>query len=123
LSTAPVVDPRRTSQADQLASNVTKRNGILLCRHHHRAKRRDGWWPTLHDDGTVTWAHADGRSRVDPPPRAIDDEVRTLLRAADDTTNRDIGFAYRNQHTDSDPATASEPPAAYQPRRAPPHAA
>jgi hypothetical protein len=39
-------------------------NGLLLCRHHHRAKRRDGWWPTLHTDGTVTWTHADGRTRT-----------------------------------------------------------
>jgi hypothetical protein len=59
-------------------------NGILLCRHHHRAKRRDGWWPTLHPDGTVTWTHPDGRTRSDPPRRVIDDHVRTLLGAAAD---------------------------------------
>ena len=54
-------------------------NGILLCRHHHRAKRRDGWWPTLHADATVTWIHADGRTRIDPPPHIIDDHVADLL--------------------------------------------
>jgi hypothetical protein len=58
-------------------------NGILLCRHHHRAKRRDGWWPTLHPDATVTWTHADGRTRTDPPPHTIDGHTRTLLTAAD----------------------------------------
>ena len=64
--------PRGSTSAD---------NGILLCRHHHRAKRRDGWWPTLHADGTVTWAHTDGRTRISPPPAHIDNEVDALLRA------------------------------------------
>lgn len=43
-------------------------NGILLCRVHHRAKSRDGWWPTLHEDGTVEWNHADGRVHLERPP-------------------------------------------------------
>jgi HNH endonuclease len=77
-------------------------NGLLLCRYHHRAKRRDGWWPTLHPDGTVTWTHADGRVRTDPAPSVIDDHVRTLLHA----TERDA----TNTHTDTD-----------RPDRAPPH--
>jgi hypothetical protein len=60
-------------------------NGLLQCRFHHRAKRRDGWWPTLHADGTVTWTHADGRRRIrtDPAPTYIDDAVHTLLDTAD----------------------------------------
>jgi hypothetical protein len=66
-------------------------NGILLCRHHHRAKRRDGWWPTLHPDATVTWTHADGRTRIDPPPHIIDGHIRTLLTAADTAVTGDVG--------------------------------
>jgi hypothetical protein len=57
-------------------------NGILLCRTHHRAKRRDGWWPTLHPDGAVTWTHSDGRTRTDPPPHTIDDHITTLTNAS-----------------------------------------
>jgi hypothetical protein len=72
-------------------------NGLLLCRHHHRAKRRDGWWPTLHPDGTVTWTHPDGRTRTDPPPHTqTTHHTRTLLHTLNTT-----------HHT----------------RRAPPHAA
>ena len=56
-------------------------NGILLCRQHHRAKRRDGWWPTLHRDGAVTWTHPDGRTRTDPPPATIDNHITTLINA------------------------------------------
>ena len=110
LSTAPVVDPRRTSQADQLASNVTKRNGILLCRHHHRAKRRDGWWPTLHDDGTVTWAHADGRSRVDPPPAPS--TTRFAPSCARPTTRQTV--------TSGSPTATSTPTATRRPPANPP---
>jgi hypothetical protein len=61
-------------------------NGILLCRHHHRAKRRDGWWPTLHPDGTVTWTHPDRRTRTDPPPATIDHHITTLTHASTTTT-------------------------------------
>ena len=77
-------------------------NGILLCRHHHRAKRRDGWWPTLHPNGTVTWTHPDGRTRTDPPPHAhTTDHTRNLLQTLHDTPHN------TSTHT----------------RRAPPHAA
>jgi hypothetical protein len=60
--------------------NMDVRNGILLCRTHHRAKRRDGWWPTLHPDGTVTWTHPDGRTRTDP--HTIDNHITTLINAS-----------------------------------------
>jgi TfoX/Sxy family transcriptional regulator of competence genes len=91
-------------------------NGILLCRAHHRAKRRDGWWPTLHPDGTVAWAHADGRTRSDPPPTAIDDHITTLLNgttAANTADHADgAGPGYRSapagSDTDAEPTTAGE---------------
>jgi hypothetical protein len=93
-------------------------NGILLCRHHHRAKRRDGWWPALHPDGTVTWTHADGRTRTDLPPSATDTHVRTLLDAGRAGTP-----CYTSPQRDRDAVTASEPPSTYQAGRGPPHAA
>lgn len=69
-------------------------NGILLCRVHHRAKLRDGWWPTLHDDGTVEWNHADGRVRLDRPPghtRDLADQLTATAATRADTspTHRD----------------------------------
>jgi hypothetical protein len=107
-------------------------NGLLLCRHHHRAKRRDGWWPTLHTDGTVTWTHADGRTRTDPAPTIIDDAVHTLLDAAEAHSNRDhtdrhtaAEYRYR-QHPDSTdlgPTATSETQTTYNPNRAPPQQA
>ena len=97
-------------------------NGLLLCRHHHRAKRRDGWWPTLQTDGTVTWTHADGRTRTDPAPAYIDDAVHTLLDAADAVDDQATPeFTYGTKsHTDSGPTAASETRATYHPNRAPP---
>jgi Domain of unknown function (DUF222) len=105
-------------------------NGLLLCRHHHRAKRRDGWWPTLHPDGTVTWNHADGRVRTDPAPARIDDHVRTLLDAAGTNDepqagrDGDPGQHSHTQHsergTHSGPTIGSEPHGAYHANRAPP---
>jgi hypothetical protein len=107
-------------------------NGLLLCRHHHRAKRRDGWWPTLHEDGAVTWNHADGRARVDPSPARIDDHVRTLLHAADTGSEAapdagqdgDGGGGYRyHEHsndTNSGPTIANETRGGHHPNRAPP---
>ena len=116
-------------------------NGILLCRYHHRAKRRDGWWPTLHPDATVTWTHADGRTRTDPPPSVIDGHVRTLLTAADtgvtDTAvtgdvgndgyaaagDDTAGYTYptRGARRDSaEPITAGEARPTYNAQRAPP---
>ena len=82
-------------------------NGILLCRHHHRAKRRDGWWPTLRPDATVTWTHPDGRTRSDPPPAALDSHIQTLLGAGDTTPAR--------------PDRAASSAAAYTPADAPDH--
>jgi hypothetical protein len=113
-------------------------NGLLLCRHHHRAKRRDGWWPTLHTDGTVTWTHADGRTRTDPAPARIDDHVRTLLHATvtDDHDGHDghdssdggdgrdgqAGFTYGDRpQTDGGSTAAGETPGGYHPNRAPPN--
>jgi hypothetical protein len=106
-------------------------NGLLLCRHHHRAKRRDAWWPTLHADGTVTWKHADGRTRTDPSPAVIDDQVRTLLHAADPDTDTEAGqdgdgatgYRYREHSNDTNngPTIASETHGAYHPNRAPPN--
>ncbi|MGI8573942.1 MAG: hypothetical protein ACR2MA_01080 [Egibacteraceae bacterium] len=54
-------------------------NGILLCRPHHRMKRRDGWWPRLHPDGTVTCTHPDHEPRVTRPAAHIQDWVQTLI--------------------------------------------
>jgi hypothetical protein len=84
-------------------------NGILLCRHHHRAKRRDGWWPILHGDGTVVWTHADGRTRTDPPPRVIDDHVRTLLHAGAAATVADHAAAAGGHGGDGTRAGRSGP--------------
>jgi hypothetical protein len=103
-------------------------NGLLLCRHHHRAKRRDGWWPTLHTDGTVTWTHADGRTRTDPAPTRIDDHVHTLLDA-DPEVGRDDDRPSRYRDTKSPgeahrgPTAASETRGVYHPNRAPPQQA
>jgi hypothetical protein len=98
-------------------------NGLLLCRYHHRGKRRDGWWPTLHPDGTVTWEHADGRVHTDPAPTVIDDHVRTLLNACDEANGDGAtGYRYR-QHSNSaggGPTTAGESRGTYHPNRAPP---
>jgi hypothetical protein len=94
-------------------------NGILLCRHHHRAKRRDGWWPTLHPDSTVTWTHPDGRTRTDPPPTVIDDHVHTLLHAA--ATEPPVNNSHRPQPGTNPTATiTSEPRGTYHTNRAPP---
>jgi hypothetical protein len=100
-------------------------NGLLLCRHHHRAKRPDGWWPTLHADATVTWTHADGRTRTDPAPTYIDNAVHTLLDTAHRSDGHDATDRHRH-HESPDPArsgptAASETPGSYQPNRAPPN--
>jgi hypothetical protein len=109
-------------------------NGILLCRHHHRAKRRDGWWPTLHPDGTVTWTPPDRRTRTDPPPAIIDHHITTLTHASTTAANTadhayDAGPGYRSAPAGSDPhagpTTAAETRGTYHtghppPRRPPP---
>ena len=73
-------------------------NGILLCRPHHRMKKRDGWWPTLQPDGDVVWTHPEHDPRDHPPRRhTATGWVQTLLdyphteRNADDQAGETRG--------------------------------
>jgi hypothetical protein len=113
-------------------------NGILLCRAHHGMKQPNRWWPTLHPDGRVVWAHPRQPTRVTRPAAHVEDLIRALLdhprqgvfgadgddAAGDDTAGAEGHRCTANEHDrgadDDDDAghpddLAGDAPAAYHP--------